>query len=306
MGSMLEVYIARGSEENIRRSIVDGVDKGLVESKLGIQVPREAVDSYGNVHLWGVPSGGYAEKQWRSMKDGDLLLIIPTVRRGVAEHCYVTVVVGKYPMDGSNRDFEKALELSKLIWKPYRRRQGFVSEYPYLVFVNSRVRVESFEEIIKILNVENRKSITGYRGSVVRVNPRKINREALQKLVSKVLTTPEKSLLQELIEETYLELSAKHGWHPLNCYWYSLKYNVCYGAPIFLGGREVWGKEGLFEELNRKLVKRGYTDITWDYFRDIMKSIEIQGIIWVNWFIAPNGKVEPHDITIMKPVFLRH
>jgi hypothetical protein len=303
---MLEVYIARGSEENIRRSIIDGVDKGLVESKLGIQVPREAVDSYGNVHLWGVPSGGYAEKQWRSMKDGDLLLIIPTVRRGVAEHCYVTVVVGKYPMDGSNRDFEKALELSKLIWKPYRRRQGFVSEYPYLVFVNSRIRVESFEEIIKILNVENRKTITGYRGSVVRVNPRKINREALQKLVSKVLTTPEKSLLQELIEETYLELSAKHGWRPLNCYWYSLKYNVCYGAPIFLGGREVWGMEGLFEELNRKLVKRGYTDITWGYFRDIMKSIEIQGIIWVNWFIAPNGKVEPHDITIMKPVFLRH
>lgn len=302
----MEVYIARGSEENIRRSIIDGVDKRLVESKLGIQIPREAVDSYGNVHLWGVPSGGYAEKQWRSMKDGDMLLIIPTMRRGVADHCYVTIVVGKYPTDGSNRDSEKALELSKLIWKPYRRRQGVVSEYPYLVFVNSRVRAERFEEIIEVLNVKDLKSITGYRSSVVRVDPRKINRETLQKLVSKILATPEKSLLQELIEETYLELSAKYGWHPVNCYWYSLKYNVCYGAPIFLGGREVWGKEGLFEELNRKLARRGYAGITWDYFRDIMRSIEVQGVIWVNWFIAPNGKVEPHDITIMKPTFTHH
>jgi MoaA/NifB/PqqE/SkfB family radical SAM enzyme len=112
--------------------------------------------------------------------------------------------------------------------------------------------------------------------------------------------------LFRLIEETYLELSARHGWRILNCYHYSTKFNVCYGAPVFLGGREVWGKEGLFEELNRKLTRRGYTDITWDYFRELMRRIERQGIIWVNWFIAPNGEVEPHDITIMKPTFLKH
>ncbi len=36
-----------------------------------------------------------------------------------------------------------------------------------------------------------------------------------------------------------------------------------------------------------------------------MRGVERQGVIWVNWFVAPNDEVEPHDITIMKPAFLR-
>jgi hypothetical protein len=114
--------------------------------------------------------------------------------------------------------------------------------------------------------------------------------------------------LFRLIEETYLELSAKRGWNPINCRYYSYKYGVCYGAPIFLGSwREVWKREcidGLFDVLNRKLKMMGYKPVTWDYFRELMRRIERQGVIWVNWFIAPNGQVEPHDITIMKPTFL--
>jgi hypothetical protein len=50
--------------------------------------------------------------------------------------------------------------------------------------------------------------------------------------------------LLRLIEEAYLELSASYGWRPINCYHYSFKHGVCYGAPIFLGGKEVWRKEG--------------------------------------------------------------
>jgi hypothetical protein len=37
----------------------------------------------------------------------------------------------------------------------------------------------------------------------------------------------------------------------------------------------------------------------------MMRRVERQGVIWVNWFVAPNGGVESHDITIMKPVFPR-
>ncbi len=114
----------------------------------------------------------------------------------------------------------------------------------------------------------------------------------------------ERELLR-LLEETYLELSARHGWRILNCYHYSHRYNVCYGAPIFLGNREVWRKEGLFEELNKKLAKLGYREISWGQFRELMRRIERQGVIWVNWLMAPNRQVEPHDITIMKPTFLQ-
>jgi hypothetical protein len=120
----------------------------------------------------------------------------------------------------------------------------------------------------------------------------------------KVLSEEE---LFKLIEETYLELSARKGWHPINCYYYSFKYNVCYGAPIFLGNRRVWRNEkgeGLFNVLNKKLRNRGYKPVTWEEFRELMLKIEKQGVIWVNWFGAPTGRTEPHDITIMKPTFL--
>ena len=63
--------------------------------------------------------------------------------------------------------------------------------------------------------------------------------------------------LLRLLEEAYLELSARPGWHILNCYHHSTKYNVCYGTPVFLGISRVWHGEGLFEELNRKLKAAG-------------------------------------------------
>ena len=116
-------------------------------------------------------------------------------------------------------------------------------------------------------------------------------------------------LIFKLIEETYLELSAKHGWRPLNCYYYSHRYNVCYGAPVFLGNFRVWRyepvREGLFNILKLKLKARGYRPINWEEFRELMLKIVRQGVIWVNWFGAPTGRTEPHDIKIMRPTFLR-
>jgi hypothetical protein len=123
---------------------------------------------------------------------------------------------------------------------------------------------------------------------------------------------PKKVLSEEglfkLIEETYLELSAKRGWNPINCRYYSYRYNTCYGAPIFLGNKQVWKHEcvdGLFDVLNRKLKAMGYEPVSWETFRELMRRIERQGVVWVNWFMAPNSEVEPHDITIMKPTFLK-
>ena len=119
--------------------------------------------------------------------------------------------------------------------------------------------------------------------------------------------TSEEALFK-LIEEVYLELSARLGWRVLNCHHFSHRHGVCYGAPIFLGNwKKVWKRErveGLFDVLNRKLKTMGYKPLKWEEFRELMKKIERQGVIWVNWFIAPNGQIEPHDITIMKPVFL--
>jgi hypothetical protein len=119
---------------------------------------------------------------------------------------------------------------------------------------------------------------------------------------------PSEEVLFRLIEEVYLEISARMGWRVLNCHHYSTKYNICYGAPIFLGNRRVWKREpteGLFDVLNKKLKTMGYKPLSWEEFRELMRRVERQGVVWVNWFIAPNGRVEPHDITIMKPVFLK-
>ncbi len=83
--------------------------------------------------------------------------------------------------------------------------------------------------------------------------------------------------LLRLIEETYLELSAKKGWNPINCRYFSYKYGVCYGAPILLGNRRAWKREpteGLFDVLNRKLRRMGYRPLSWGEFRELMRRIE--------------------------------
>jgi hypothetical protein len=125
------------------------------------------------------------------------------------------------------------------------------------------------------------------------------------KVMSRKRRVLDDSLVLSLLEETYLELSAKYGWNPVNCYHYSAKYGVCYGAPIPLGNKEVWGREGLGEELNKKLVERGYQPITWEYLKELIRSITKPGVIWASWFSSPyTRQVEPHDITIMKPSFI--
>jgi hypothetical protein len=131
----------------------------------------------------------------------------------------------------------------------------------------------------------------------------KARRKTLKDSENKVTHDPDVSLIISLLEEVYLELSRKFGWNPVNCYHYSIKYGVCYGAPIPLGNKEVWGKEGLFEELNKKLLERGCKPITWEYLKELIKSIEKPGRIWANWFSSPRTRqIEPHDITIMKSI----
>jgi hypothetical protein len=122
----------------------------------------------------------------------------------------------------------------------------------------------------------------------------------------RALRDPDTSTILSLLEEVYLELSAKLGWNPVNCYHYSTRYNVCYGAPIPLGNKEVWGREGLFEELNKRLVERGYKPITWEQLKQLIKKITKPGVIWASWFSSVRTRqVEPHDITIMKPSFIK-
>jgi hypothetical protein len=297
----VEVYIARGSERNIHKSVVSGIKKDLIESVLGISAPNESIDSLGHVHLWGVPRSG-AEKYWRSIKRRDIVIILPVKKFKKISECYVTVVVDKYPVNMTQEEIERSEKLSKLIWEPYRKRQGVVESYPYIVFLDSRINVERIIEILKFLG-KDIKSLIGYRESIHRV--RGVSQQGLQELIKKVTYVPEVSLIISLLEETYLELSARLGWNPVNCYYYSVRHNVCYGAPIPLGNKEVWSREGLFEELNKKLLERGYKPITWEYLKQLIKSIEKPGRVWANWFSSPRTRqVEPHDITIMKPISL--
>jgi hypothetical protein len=116
-------------------------------------------------------------------------------------------------------------------------------------------------------------------------------------------SNPDKLMLLSLLEDVYLELSARYGWNPLNCYHYSLKHGVCYGAPIPLGNKRVWGREGLFEELNKRLVEAGYRPITWEELKQLISEIEKPGVVWATRFASEYTRtIEPHDLTIMEPL----
>jgi len=298
----VDVYIARGSEINIHKSVVNGIERDLIESVLQISVPKESIDGLSHVHLWGVPKSG-AEKYWKSIKKKDVIIILPVKKskREIRE-CYITLVADKYPMNMTHEEIEKSEKLSKLIWKPYRRRQGVVELYPYILFLDSRINVENIVEILRVLG-KDVKSLIGYRESIQRI--REVSQQALQELIQKIAYVPDVPSILSLLEDVYLELSVKLGWNPVNCYHYSVKHSVCYGAPIPLGNKEVWGREGLFEELNKRLLERGYKPITWEYLKQLIKSIMRPGVIWASWFSSPRTRqVEPHDLTIMKPILL--
>jgi len=118
-----------------------------------------------------------------------------------------------------------------------------------------------------------------------------------------LLAQPDTQTLLQVLEDVYLGISAKLGWSPVNCYHYSEKHGVCYGAPIPLGNKRVWGKEGLFEELNKRLAEKGYEPIAWEQLKQLIKEITRPGAIWASWFSSVRTRqVEPHDLTIMEPL----
>jgi len=165
------------------------------------------------------------------------------------------------------------------------------------------VSIESIDGVLKILGKDVR-SLAGYRESIQRI--RRVPEHALQELAQRGYRIPDTSTILSLLEEVYLELSAKLGWNPVNCYHYSIKYGVCYGAPIPLGNKEVWGREGLFEELNKRLLEKRYRPITWELLKQLIKEITRPGVIWASWFSSVYTKqVEPHDISIMEPSFIK-
>jgi hypothetical protein len=296
----VDVYIARGSEKNIHRSVVSGVERELVESVLGIPVPKESIDNFNCVRLWGVPRSD-AERFWRNIKKGDVIVILPIKRsKKKFSECYVTIVVGKFPVNVTQSEIEKSEKLSRLVWEPYKKRQGIAESYPYIVFLNSAISIESIEDVLNILG-KDIKVLLGYRESIQRI--RKIPQKAAQELIQRIVKVPDTVTILTTLEEVYLETSAKLGWNIVNCYHYSTKYNTCYGAPIFLGNKDVWGSEGLFEELNKKLVEKGFKPITWEHLKQLIKSITKPGVVWASWYLSTyTNQVEPHDITIMMPL----
>ena len=97
--------------------------------------------------------------------------------------------------------------------------------------------------------------------------------------------------LYRLLEQVYKELS--------------LRYNGTeYGFPVHAGGRHIWGQEGLYEELKRHLKQ-----LTWEEYKQLLDNLRkdptYYGKIYVTFHMAPNGRVEPHDIIFYRPVFTK-
>ena len=75
------------------------------------------------------------------------------------------------------------------------------------------------------------------------------------------------------------------------------------GQPVPCGNKEIWGSEGLFEELNKILPR----PITWKEFKTILRLLQekLGDGIRVTWFIPPcdaSKEPEPHEIRIYRLV----
>ena len=98
--------------------------------------------------------------------------------------------------------------------------------------------------------------------------------------------------LLRLLEKIYVELSLKQN-------------PTRYGYPIHIGGKHIWGREGLFEELNKRLEK----PISWEEFKQFLERIRKEpkyfGRIYITFILSPKGTIEPHDIIFYKPISIK-
>ena len=295
----MEIYVATGHYKNVKTSVIDGVSLDTVVHIIE-RIPQESIDSYNRVHLWGIPSNSHRSvKYWLKVKRGDILIIRPFSGKSRKDdiNVYITVVVDKYPSLSLPPDeLDKARQLSRSIWQQYRN----ISEFPYLIFIRGNVMSIPLKEVSDILGLRYESFLIGYRQSLMRLNSRKVRKEGIKELLKMVLSLPEAFKIYELLEEAYIELSKEYGWDYLG---------APYGAPIHAGGRHIWGQEGLYEKLNEKLASLGYRELTWNEYRELLRRLqepEYYGKIYVTFHIAPNGRVEPHDIVIYRPIFKKN
>ncbi len=300
---MGEIYIARGTFANIEKSLLRGVDGKLVEEIIGL-LPHYLFDSYRRVHLWGVPESQQVIKYWNTLKQGDILIAYSVksgTRKDISEdYAVVGVVAGKYPTNYNDYlGKERALRLSRIIWKPHKRSRGrgIIEYYPYLILLYPNVIPIELNELLKILGISKRKLTVGYRLSLQRA--KRVKSNAYDVLSSKLVGIPEAEVVYKIIEEAYVELCRKVGWHVMS--------GKDYGCPAPVGNEEIWGRKGLFELVNEKLQVRGYRGLTWNEFREYLRGLqspEYYGRIRIDWILSPRGTLEPVTISIFEPIFL--
>ncbi len=298
-----DIYISRGGFENVHRSIVEGIDRETIEKIIGL-VPDNLIDSYSCIHLWGVPPSPQTVKAWMNASKNDILVILSTLntarRKTDRTYAILSIIKWKYPENLENpQELKHSIELSRVIWKPYKRSRGrgILNVYPYLLFLHPNVVPIELAELAEILGLTVRRIIIGYRQSLQKV--KNVKPDAYEKLYKKLTKVPELKTLYRLLEETYIEISQNKGWH--------LKQGTPYGYIAAVGNKEIWGTEGLFEILNKKLERLNYRKLTWNEFREYLRSLDTPayyGKVKVSWLLSPNGKIEPLTISFFKPTFI--
>jgi len=290
------IFIARGTPENIAKSIVLGIELYLVESILGY-IPTYLVDSSNRVHLWGIPETR-SLKAWLKAKKNDLLLIYERGPKKTSENIIITQIKWKYPLDPDNQiEKKKAEELSKNIWKAIKisKKKKLITHFPYLLFTAPVIVTRPLKEVTKILGITEKNFRIGFRQSLQSVAKNKIKPNAVDSLLNLLAKVPETPVFLRILEEEYVALCRKYSGED-------------YGYPILIGNKEIWGREGLYEKVNERLVKLGYRELSWTEFKKYLSALDdpaYYGKVWINKIIAKTGDSEPHSITFSQPVFLK-
>ncbi len=290
------IFIARGTPENIAKSIVLGVESRIVKSIIGY-VPEYLIDSSNRIHLWGIPETR-SLKAWLKAKKNDLLLIYERSSRKTPENIIITQIKWKYPLDPSNQtEKKKAEKLSRNIWKTVKisKKKTLLTYFPYLLFTAPIIVTRPLKEIIEILGISEKSFRIGFRQSLQLVAKNKIKPNAVDTLLNLLAKIPETPVFLKILEEEYVALCRKYSGED-------------YGYPIPIGNKEIWNREGLYEKVNERLTKLGYRKLSWIEFKKYLAALETPtyyGKIWINKIIAKTGNSEPHSITFSQPVFLK-
>lgn len=230
---MANVFLVPGFLKNIRRSVLEGVQKSELDLESDPSLADIITREYGTfpVKLWAVKETKKLVSLWKKCANGDLFLFYHG-----GKFLYVGEVLFKYPFVESRSQVDVGAKLAEKVWS----KDVDGKTWPYLVFLTN---VREIDFPLAKFN-----EMTGYRFSAVGGFMRVREEKRAQILIDFLLQVKPPKIIKEGVEmehdqvvEIIYDLGGIIGYKPLKKWRHEgYEFDVVWNKPPAVGPRCVF------------------------------------------------------------------